>query len=171
MRKGREIIGLPVLNLATGKEIGFVQDLVWCPEACKLTYIILEEVGILCRPRFIRYQDVVNVGKDAITVSGEMLPEGEINLETSPRATRVTGVPVITTEGENLGTIEDVVFTLPGGELLGYEISAGLVEDLISGRSILPRDDVVAWGKDTIIVKGAVLEPRSEKNAVSYLPE
>ncbi len=171
LRKGREILGLPVISLATGKEIGIVNDLVWCPHIRKITYILLDETGILHQPRFIRYHDVTNIGKDAITVAVDSLPEGETKPQDSPRVTQITGVPVLTTEGENLGTVEDVVFAVEDGELLGCEISGGLFEDLISGRSILPWDAVVTWGEETIIVKDAVAEPGRESGAVPHLPE
>lgn len=174
MRKGREIIGLPVINLATGKEIGHVSDLVWCPETRKITGIILNGGGVLSRPRLIRYQDVVNIGRDAVIVTGEA-PEGEADPATGLRATQVAGIPVITARGENLGTMEDVVFTMTGGELAGYEISAGLVDDLISGRSTIPWDAVATWGEEAVIIKDVpgleAPEPRRESNAVSHLQE
>lgn len=171
MRKGREIVGLPVISLATGKEVGVVQDLLLSPRTHKVTYLVVGEAGFLRRTCFISFQNVVNVGDNAVTISSESLLEKDRETGGSASTSQLSGSEVLTVDGKNLGTLEDVVVSIPEGKLLGYEISAGLVEDVISGRGVLSPGDILTWGKEAIIVRNIIEEPRRENDAVSHLSE
>lgn len=168
LRKGREVIGLPVVSLTTGKELGSVEDLLWDHHGRKITCLVVGGRRNSKESRYIAFSDILSIGEHAITVAGDSLPDGNQEPEVGTPASRLTGIPVMTTEGNNVGTIEDIVFADKGGELLGYEISSGLVGDLVSGRYVLTTDAVVTWGEDAVIVKHCQ-ETRGESDAVSHL--
>lgn len=159
MHKGREIIGLPVVSLATGKEIGVVEDILWSHPDLKIRYLVVGD-------HYLPLPGISSIGTDAITVSGlEVLKEdGELS---DLRSVNQTGGELVLTEdGENLGTLKDVIFDADEGELLGYELSTGVVGDLLSGRMIMSPEMVFSWGKEAIIAGISGLD-RGDQSAVS----
>ncbi|KUK30974.1 MAG: PRC-barrel domain containing protein [Thermoanaerobacterales bacterium 50_218] len=163
MRKGREIIGLPVIDLATGKEVGIVVDLVCDPQTHRLTHLLLEGSGVKPKQKVVSFQEVAAVGDDAVTLNSSK-DSDDLPPENGVKVKEKAGFLVITPEGKNLGTFEDVVVEVPGGRLLGYEISAGIVDDLISGRSVIEPLHVLNWGEEAVIVNSG-----GESYAVSDL--
>ncbi len=151
MRRGREIIGLPAINLATGKEVGIVVDLICDPQAHRLTHLLLEGSGVKPKQKLVSFQEVAAVGHDAVILNSGR-DSDDLPPENGFRVKERAGFLVITPEGNNLGTFEDVVVEVSGGELLGYEISAGIVDDLLSGRRVVEPFRVLNWGEEAVIV-------------------
>jgi uncharacterized protein YrrD len=187
LQKGREIIGLPVVSLDTGDEIGVVEDILWSHRDMRICCLVL---GDYCLP----FAEISSIGTDAITVSGrEVLQEDGVSLcetreafslpkedsgtpsetrEPSPclRSVNQTGGElVLSQDGNNLGTFKDVIFDADEGKLLGYELSTGVVGDLLSGRMIILPEMVLSWGKEAIIA-GFTGTDRGDQNAVSDMP-
>jgi uncharacterized protein YrrD len=212
LQKGREIIGLPVVSLDTGDEIGVVDDILWSHRDMRICCLV---VGDHCLP----FAEISSIGTDAITVSGrEVLQEDDVSLcemreafprlrpdgrevlqedgvslcetreafslpkedsgtpsetrEPSPclRSVNQTGGElVLSQDGNNLGTLKDVIFDADEGKLLGYELSTGVVGDLLSGRMIISPEMVLSWGKEAIIT-GFTGTDRGGQNAVSDMP-
>ncbi|CEO90006.1 PRC-barrel domain-containing protein [Syntrophaceticus schinkii] len=167
MQKGREIIGLPVVSLDTGDEIGVVDDILWSHRDMRICCLV---VGDHCLP----FAEISSIGTDAITVSGrEVLQEDDVSLcemrEAFPLPKEDSGIPsetrepspclrsvnqtggelVLSQDGNNLGTLKDVIFDADEGKLLGYELSTGVV-----GGSSLRQNDYFA-GNGFILGKGS----------------
>ena len=58
MRRGREIVGLPVIKLSTGKELGLVTDLSWNHDQRKIKAISLDTGGVVSRPGSIPFDEL-----------------------------------------------------------------------------------------------------------------
>src|SRR5208337_1557902 len=71
MRRGREIVGLPVIKLSTGKELGFVADLTWSHDQRKITAISLDPGGVVCDADPIPLSNIAFIGQNAVTVTDE----------------------------------------------------------------------------------------------------
>jgi uncharacterized protein YrrD len=169
LRKGREIIGLPVVSLTSGEELGAVEDLLWNEQEGRLSGLVLLEAGAVKRQRLLPFDQIKCIGADAVTVQAE-----DLAAECPPedgRLSLLNGLPVLSEEGESLGTIEDFVFSPEDGRVEGYDLSAGLVGDLLSGRCLIPRQAVVVWGKESVVVSKSGIEKRGEDHAVSDLPQ
>ncbi len=153
MRRGREIIGLPVIKLATGKELGWVADLSWNHEQRKIKGISLDTGGVVYRSGSIPFSEIAFIGQDAVTLADEATSREGTDSSGDKSIGAVAGVLVVTDTGRNLGTLQDLVFDDSGKSLVGYEISGGLVGDFISGREVLPPEAVLAWGTETVVVR------------------
>lgn len=156
MRRGRGVIGLPVVSLTTGKELGYVKDLVWSHEQRKLTGIGVDGKGAWNSEKMVSFDDIASIGQDAITVadSSGLQRKGRAGGRACGRSLdSSSGALVVTETGRNLGTMQDLVFDEDSGELIGYEVSAGLVGDLITGRDLLPPQAVLVWGAETVVVQ------------------
>lgn len=166
MYKAREIIGLPVVSLDTGKEIGVVTDLLWSHPKMKIICLVVEEKGGFNHNRHLSFTDINSIGKDAVTVSSADVLEDEREHLDAASLNQKEGELVLTQDGQNLGTLNDVIFDVNEGKLLGYEVSTGLVGDLLTGRMVMSPEMVATWGKEAIIA-GFTGTDRGDQGAVS----
>ncbi|MGB3912726.1 MAG: PRC-barrel domain-containing protein [Thermacetogeniaceae bacterium] len=157
--KAREIIGLPVVSLDTGKEIGVVTDLLWSHPEKKIICLVVED-------RHLSFTNINSIGKDAVTVSSAEVLEEERDYPEATSLNQKEDELVLTQDGQNLGTLNDVIFDVTEGKLLGYEVSTGLVGDLLTGRMVMSPEMVATWGKEAIIA-GCTGINRGEQGAVS----
>ena len=68
MRRARDIVGLPVLELSSGNQVGWVQDIVFDSEQEQVIGLILEGKHFFQSEKGIPFKSIVSVGKDALTV-------------------------------------------------------------------------------------------------------
>ncbi|MBP1995700.1 PRC-barrel domain-containing protein [Paenibacillus eucommiae] len=156
MRKAHEWVGLPVLAINTGKQLGRAKDLV-IDDAWMITGIILESKQWFASLRYISSANVAAFGEDAITVADETAVQDlddEAKLNAFIGGTRkIKGLPVITVGGEQLGIVEDVYLAQDWGtQIIGYELSEGFISDVKDGRKWLPMPDQAVRGENAIIV-------------------
>lgn len=55
-------------------------------------------------------------------------------------------------DGRELGIISDVFFDPDDGEITGYEISKGIIDDLFAGRDILSGNFSPYAGGDVLVI-------------------
>lgn len=156
MRKARDVIGLPVINVETGKQVGSAHDLLLNSE-WKIEAIILGAKHWFSSPAYIEWNDVLALGEDAITIPGdEVVKAMEDDLPFYSLVgghKKVKGLPVITVNGQQLGIVEDVYLEEKMGKhVIGYELSEGFITDLREGRKWLPIPESVILGEDAIVV-------------------
>ncbi|KXS42492.1 MULTISPECIES: PRC-barrel domain-containing protein [unclassified Candidatus Frackibacter] len=154
MHKGYEIIDLPVINLQTGEEIGAIEDVVFDPEEKRIVGLIINNKSLFQGSRMIAYEELHSVGEDAVTIEDDsVLTKLDDTKEflTGPNGS-VIGSRVVTDDGKELGNIEDIILDSTNGQINGYEITDGLVQDILDGRGRLQVSDDLKYGKDVVIV-------------------
>lgn len=154
MYKGQEIIDLPVINLETGKEIGKIKDVVFDPEKRIITGLIIEEKSWLQGDHMVPYERLHGIGEDAVTIEDDsVLTELDGTKECLDEVnSNVIGTRVVTNDGKELGSIEDIILDPANGKLDSYEISDGLVQDIMEGRGVLNVSNNLKHGEDVVIV-------------------
>ncbi|MHB8125135.1 MAG: PRC-barrel domain-containing protein [Desulfitobacteriaceae bacterium] len=151
MRCTREIIGLPIIDLNNGDQVGWVKDVIFDQDKDVVAGIILEGGYLFKADKGIPRQALISVGKDAITVANSSLKE-IIGLKWSQKV----GNKVYTQGGDAQGTIEDIFLDDAAEHIVGFEISDGLFADLIEGRGAIFKQHVMVDGKDILIVDDQV---------------
>lgn len=154
MYKGQEIIDLPVINLETGKEIGNVKDVVFDPNQEAITGLIINGGSWLQGNRMVCYEKLHGIGEDAVTIEDDsaLAEPDEIKECLNGADGNVIGAKVVTNDGKELGNIEDIVLNSNSGEIDSYEITDGVVQDILEGRGILNVSDDLKYGEDVVIV-------------------
>lgn len=136
--RGRELISLPVINLETREVLGEVKDLIYDPSGSKLIALVVEGGGWWRGARVINFEQVAHIKQE-----GVYIPQAAAIIDTNDTdETRklwqdkqcIFGHKFVNTDGEEMGTIEDILVDHETGNLVGYEISNGVIEDLLSGR-------------------------------------
>ncbi|MHB1653413.1 MAG: PRC-barrel domain-containing protein [Desulfitobacteriaceae bacterium] len=152
MRRTRDIVGLPVLDLKSGRQVGWVQDIVFDPEQDRVSGVLLEGGHFFQSSKGIPRQTVARIGKDALVVTSFQLKE-----ILGIRWSQKVGNPVYTEGGQARGKIADVFLDDFGERIVGYEVSDGLFADLVQGRGTILQQHVVVEGKNVLIVGDQVV--------------
>lgn len=156
MKKARDVIGLPVICVETGKQVGSAKDLL-LNDGWEVESVLLEAGHWFSEATCIERKDVIAMGDDAVTIAAEKAVR-PLNPSSACRALlfgerKLKGLPVITVNGQQLGVIEDVYLDADGGiKVIGYELTEGFISDLTEGRRWLPMPDAVKVGDDALIV-------------------
>lgn len=151
-----ELIGLPVFDIGTGKQISKVKDICMTSE-WEITHLHLVS-RVPKQDMRVRWEDVTACGDDAVMIaSGEAVQMiGAALLERAflSGEAALKGLPVMTSEGSQLGWVADVYFQPNmGNQITGLEISDGLLADLLEGRRQIEGMSRLKWGTDVIVVE------------------
>ncbi|MBI1902510.1 MAG: PRC-barrel domain-containing protein [Planctomycetia bacterium] len=157
MCKGNQIIGLPVIAVDRGVEVEQVKDLVVDRAHKRVVALLVEKGGWFGAPaRVLPLRDVQAFGEDAVMVrSSEAIVEaGKVAdiQEALDRHLRLKGTKLISSEGRELGTIRDIDFDPRTGDVKSFEVSRGVLADMISGRSVVSASDDAVVGDDAVVV-------------------
>lgn len=169
MRRGKQLIGLPILDLATGRRVSSVRSLLFDPEGGQLLALVLQKSNLLSEAKAVRVSQVHAIGTDAVILQPGEEP-GSLSelLQEMPRAVseeKIAGRPVLTADGRMLGTLADLAIAEDSGRIMQFVLSDGLIQDLIGGYSTMPAPERVVYGEEHIIVPddpgqtGATPEP------------
>jgi len=151
--KVSDIINLPVINLTSGQQVAIVKNLVL--DASKDSVL-----GVICgENKFLPWEKIVSLGQDAVMVEtetddlDELWEELKLPLEAPlflPE--QMLGVPVITKSGKTIGSLGEIIINNETGLIQDYEVSDGLIKDLVAGRNTISINQIVTYGEDTIVI-------------------
>ena len=157
MHKAMDVLGLPIISLGTGEEIGVINDILCDMEWRKLGVVVRD--GSWFQPgAYIPSDQICSVGedfltvenKDAITPMQANFTHDTIGFLTGRR--KLKGKPVLTRNGDHLGSVEDVYFSLNWEKLVACELSQGWFVDMTEGRKRLPVTSTLILGKKGLII-------------------
>ena len=161
MQKYSEVLGLPVICLENGKKVGNVKNIIFCPKKKKLLAFLLECKSFEFSKKIILTEDIINIGKDAVIINEEsdLKDLRKIkNIQDFTEKGEVIGLRVISKKGEDVGIVKDVIFDYENNCIEGVEISDGLIQDIVKGRSVLPLIGKVEFGEEIILVDDDAVE-------------
>ncbi len=147
MLKTKEVIGLPVLNLNDGNQIGKIKDIYFDGLNKKVVYLeISEKTGLFKKTEsFLSLEKIHSIGKNAVTVE-KLDFSTEIPKELGEfKYSNLIGRNVIYENGSILGKVTEVNFNFPEGKILSFGVSGG-------DKALVDMDKIRVIGKDAIIV-------------------
>lgn len=156
MLTGSELLGLPVLDAATGRRVGRVHDLALAPDATRLAGLVLAPAIWWQGPRLLPWDDVHSAGRSAV-----LARRGPAAGTVGPRWRELSGKPLVTDRGDELGLLADL-WIGRGGTVVGYQLSCGLVEDLLEGQPVLPGPLRLTPGPVSVLVPAAAMNSGGE---------
>ncbi|MGD8188882.1 PRC-barrel domain-containing protein [Brevibacillus ginsengisoli] len=157
MHRAMDVLGLPIISLVTGEEIGVINDILCDMEWRKLG-VVVRDRGWFQPGTYIPSDKIHAVGedflavesKDAITSMHEVRKHDTIGFVTG--LNKLKGKPVVTRNGVLLGSVEDVYFSVNWEKLVACELSQGWIVDITEGRQRLPITPTLIIGKKGLIV-------------------
>lgn len=154
MKRSAELLGLSVISIEDGKELGRVSDLIINPSKGIIQYFIIDNGLKYLGFKILPFQLVEGVGEYAVTVQSssavsDMSEEPEINglLE---KDVRVKGTKILTKKGKLVGTVADFVVD----EEDGGKIHSCLMEPVAQKGVTVPvtSDNIITFGKDVLVI-------------------
>lgn len=150
MKKSTEILGLPIISISEGLEIGKVKSLVINPEKGSLDFITIEHEDWQVSVRAIPFKKVIGIGEYALTIETENsvidLNEIPIANQLVNKKIKITDAKVMTRKGELLGSVREYFTDEDNGQVMGMQVKVG------DHEVILPSETVLTYGKDILIV-------------------
>lgn len=155
MQRLRDLFGLPVLITATGEQIGEVKEVLLDLEQAAVVGIVLAGANWFANNQGVLFADVFRSGRDAV-----MLRAAYKVRELTPAMLPGTACYLLdlldkqmyTDTGLRFGILVDALYDHATGEIKAYEISNGLIADLLYGRKHMPLPQAQVVSQDKIII-------------------
>ncbi|WP_051688245.1 PRC-barrel domain-containing protein [Desulfofalx alkaliphila] len=155
MIKSKQLVGMPVISLAEGQQIGRVKELVINPDSKSIAALVIEQRGWFKEQKFIPYGKVHSVGSDAITIDQSSNVQKGSGLPDIVKLTKdkhgVIQAKVVAENGKLLGVVEEFYLDTDKGAIVGLELSGSFIDGLISGRAFLDMAFVQTIGRELLI--------------------
>jgi uncharacterized protein YrrD len=156
MRKGKSVIGKPILAFDEGTRVGEVRDVILGADNAAVVGLLAEEGGLFESSKVVPVEEISAFGRDAVVVastasvvSAGQTPGIKAILQ---RKQSLVGTRVFTETGDAQGGVSDVYFDETTGRVEAMEVSGGRVSDLTNGTRHLRVDEIVRIGPDVLYV-------------------
>jgi uncharacterized protein YrrD len=155
MRRGSDIIGKPLVSLASGKKFRGIRDVLFDQEENRLLGFLIHEGGWFSDAQFVPLGNVHAIGPDALVIKSA---DAVVRANRVPHISSILarnnvlkGTRMMTTDGYYLGTIVDLYYD-DDGRIEGYDVSGGILADIYNGRSFVPAPKTLRIGRDIAFV-------------------
>ncbi|WP_310490318.1 PRC-barrel domain-containing protein [Chamaesiphon sp. VAR_69_metabat_338] len=156
MRKGKDIIGKPIIAYDTGEKIANIIDLIFDQNDNTLLGFLTQESSLFNDAKVLPLSLIKAIGADAVIIPGReaIAPSRNYDLihKILDNNNVLNGTRIMTTDGRNLGRLVDLYFDENTGKIEGYDTSGGLFADAYSGRSFVPAPKTIKIGRDIAFV-------------------
>ncbi|WP_113930175.1 PRC-barrel domain-containing protein [Bacillus sp. P14.5] len=151
MKKSNEILGLPIISIADGVEIGSVKSLVVNPEKGSVDFLTIEHEDWQVSVKAIPFKKVIGIGEYAVTVENgnAVIDLNEIPIANAlvNKKIRINDTKVMSRKGQLIGEAKEYYVDDETGNIIG--ILVGMKES----EKVLEAEQILTYGKDILIVK------------------
>ena len=157
MRRLAELLGLPVISRSNGEILGEVDDVIYLPTSSQIKGLVIRSK----EQYYTESNNIYKIGSDVIIINhSSLLTEYQKSpgIGITEDNGTILGETVITNDGKEIGAVNDLVIDENDYRVVGYEVSGGVIQDVLQGRNILSLDDDITYGKDALIINNKNLE-------------
>lgn len=155
MKKTQKILGLPIISISDGTEVGKVKSIIINAEKGAIDYIVVDSGIQIFSARVIPNEDVLGIGEYALTIENEgvitdisRIPAA---IQLLQKDIHVKGTKVLTKKGRLIGEIGDIYIDENDNcKITGLEFIADITQKKIR---LIPSDSVITLGKNLTVVK------------------
>jgi uncharacterized protein YrrD len=159
MHKLRRLLGLPVLEIEHGTQIGEVREVVLDIGQAAVAGVVIAEPTWFSHERGILFGDLYGIGRDAVMIRDTSAVRDLSAAVAAPGVQKLSALcdkQVYTETGDYLGVLTDAVCDPDTGEIRFYELSDGFITDFLSGRLIMPLPPSQVVSENKLIVPEAM---------------
>jgi uncharacterized protein YrrD len=154
MKKTQEILGLPIISISDGLEVGKVKSIIINADKGSIEYIVVDNGIQILSARVIPTDSILGVGEYAVTIENDSsindISKIPAAIDLLQKNIQVKGTKVLTKKGRLIGEIGD--FYVDENEcckITGLEYIADITQKRIR---LIPRESVLTFGKNLIVV-------------------
>lgn len=152
MKPTKEIIGLRIISISDGTQVGVVKDFVLNPQEKTLDFLIIDQPTDYFGAKVIPFADVLGLGAFAITISDpNVIQDVAQNIQAQillKQDTRVIGTKVLTKKGQLIGEVKEILIDEETGRIAACLFEAEGQMNEISAEKI------ITLGKELLIIEG-----------------
>ncbi|MGE5614395.1 MAG: PRC-barrel domain-containing protein [Bacillota bacterium] len=177
MKKTQNILGLPIISISDGVEVGKVKSIIINADRGAIDYIVVDSGIQIFSARVIPTEDVLGIGEYALTIENEGVIT-DINkvpaaIQLLQSDIRVKGTKVLTKKGRLIGEIGDIfIDDNDNCKITGLEFIADITQKQVR---IIPRESVITFGKNLTVVKedveSSLLDTPSQLDTEAGIPD
>ncbi len=165
LQRYSEVLDLPVICADTGKKAGVVKDILFSSRDRQVKALLLEQKGLSVRKHVVFLNELLSLGGDAAIVDSSLcisdLERASFKKAFEDEGSLI-GLKVYSKSGGEVGVVKDVIFDWRTGRIEGFEISDGLLQDVLQGRKLLPLFGKVELSKEFAVVETEAVEEMKE---------
>jgi uncharacterized protein YrrD len=151
MKKSAEIVGLPIISINDGVEIGSVKSLVVNPEKGSVDFLTIEHEDWQVSVKAIPFKKVIGIGEYAVTVenSNAVIDLNEIPIANAlvNKKIRINDTKVMSRKGQLIGEAKEYYVDDETGNIIGILVAIKETE------KVLESEQILTYGKDILIVQ------------------
>lgn len=151
MKKSTDILGLPVISIMEGKELGNVKSLVINPNGGIVTALVRDEVKWYLEAKLLPFSAITGIGEYAVTIEDS---SAVASISTAPEFEKllaadikVIGTKILTKSGRIHGKVTEILIDDAG------QITACEIEDVAGQPAEISAQRILTYGKDVLIIK------------------
>ncbi len=152
MKKTQQIIGLPVIEVSTGSQLGTVSGIVVNPDQGALECLLLERERWYGEMRALPFGAVLGVGEFAVTVisGSDVFPVSAKKelISMLERDVPLIKAGVMTRSGKLVGAVREYYVDHQSGKIKGCQVTVESGDEFI-----VPGDKVMTYGSRFIIIE------------------
>jgi len=155
MKKTQKILGLPIISISDGLEVGKVKSIIINADRGAIDYFVVDSGIQIFSARVVPTEDVLGIGEYALTIENEGvitdISKIPAAIQLLQNDIKVKGTKVLTRKGSLIGEIGDLYIDDEDGcKIKGLEFIADITQKTIR---LIPRDAVITFGKNLTVVK------------------
>lgn len=164
MKKSVEIVGLPIISITEGRELGISKSLLIDAKNGLVSALIIEDEDWYRGIKLLPYDSVIAIGDDAITITNSeniLTIDEAADYESMLAANvRVIGTKAITKSGSIQGIVQEI-FIDESGKIAKCVIAA---EGSVEAKEI-SAEDISIFGKQVTIIDSTIPEKAADLTA------
>lgn len=155
MKKTQEILGLPIISISDGNEVGRVKSIIVNAEKGAIDYVVVDSGIQILSARVIPTENILGIGEYALTIEDEGVISDISKIPAAVdllrRDVQVKGTKVLTKKGRLIGEIGDIYVDEDAScKIKALEFIADITQKKIR---LIPSDSVITFGKNLIVVQ------------------
>lgn len=151
MKPTKEIIGLRIISITDGTQVGSVKDVVINPQEKSLDFVVVDQPTDIFGAKVISFTHILGVGEFAVTILEPNVIQDVIQSAEAKdlliQDTKVIGTKVLTKKGQMIGEVT---------ELLVDEETGRVVACLFESQRQMCQvgiDKIITFGKELMIIE------------------
>lgn len=157
MKSSQQILGLPVLSIEEGKQIGEVKHLVLNPQRGTVDFLLVEDVAWYLGLKAMPFEAVQGIGEFALTVQGRSylsaVTECAGAMDMLEKDLRLHGIKVLSKKGRLVGSISEYFINEISGKIMGCQLTTANGE---KPAGIISEKFVLTYGHDFLVVEEGI---------------
>jgi len=159
VKSSKQILGLPVLGIEEGKQIGEVRRLVLNPQLGKVDFILVEDETWYLGPKAMAFKAVQGIGEFALTVLSRSslisVTESAGLVDLLKDELCLPDTKVLSNKGRLVGYVSEYFVNDNTGDIMGCQLATANNE---KPAGIIPKKSILTYGRDFLVVEEGVEE-------------